>query len=244
MRSKTHPATSIWVIVIFWGMAIGAAGQSLSVSSSSSIVGESVNYTYSFSGATSPTQVQMSFSDWSSNNARPYQSTTMCYQFNTPITPVFLPPSTVVCNLAVSSSDPVLTLTNMLNPSSTLPYSLTAVLQQSGGSVTLSASLTATTPQNYNIIASNLNTTLGSTSSVSLTLTNPTYLTSTTVLSLTHDINLVTMTIPSTSSYTATDHGNGTTTITSWVSPVEGIVTLTGITVVNPSAALTYSLAG
>ena len=114
MQAGTQAILYWAVLLLAGGLMGGAAGQTLQVSSSSNGVGESVNYTYSFSGMCGPTQVQMSFTDWSSNSARPYQSTTMCYQFNTPITPAFLPPSTVVCSLAVSSSSPVLTLTNML----------------------------------------------------------------------------------------------------------------------------------
>ena len=188
----------------------GVMGQSLSVATTSAVVGATVNYTFTIGGASSATHVEFTFQDWSANNLRPYQSSTLCFEFDLQISPIFIPPNSMRCDLTTGSSDLTITRTNMLNPSSTKPYPLTVTLHNSSTSTVLTQSLTATQLQDFTFIASNYDRSAAAvSSSVSFSLTNPIYMSFSTVLSLRYDSNIISLTIPSTADYTLLSNTNG-----------------------------------
>ena len=140
-----------------------------------------------------------------------------------------------------------LTLTAMMNPSSTKPYSINSTLSNSTSSLTISGSLTVTTLPIYPLSFQTYSQVLGATSSaITISFIMNNYIDSNSFLSLTYNTTLIAITFPNTSSYTVLQNTAGVAIFTNWnnVASFNGQVTLTGVAITNPQAAISYTLSG
>jgi hypothetical protein len=168
---------SYWLPLL--ALIVTIAAQNLTVTSTSNVVGASVNYTYTITSHNLPTSGVFSFTQWTyktSGDSNPYSTSSKLYYGTTVLNTVFL--GSISFNIAVTGGSPlVLILTSMLNPSSTKPYELTLSLTNSTSTITLKANLTATVLADYTISLMSYATTVGRTSStVTLSLPCPNYI--------------------------------------------------------------------
>lgn len=140
-----------------------------------------------------------------------------------------------------------ITLTNMLNPSSTKPYQINATISNSTTSVTLSSTLTATTVPTYPLTVKSYSRVVGATSSsITIDIIMSNYIDPTTVLNLNFNSTLISIAFPTTSTYTVLQNTNGVVLISTWnsLASVKGQVVLSSIAITNPLAAFTYTISG
>jgi hypothetical protein len=119
------PKVMILVFILIGNMIGLAEGQSMNVVSSSGNVGDtSVNYTFIVNNVSAITSVTFTFSSWSYLTQTPFVGSTKCYLFNTSLTSAQFPSNEIQCSMSATGVNQSLniTLTNMLNPSSTKPY--------------------------------------------------------------------------------------------------------------------------
>lgn len=226
-------------------LAVTTAAQNLTVTSTSNVVGASVNYTYTITSHNLPTSGVFSFSSWTyrtSGDSNPYSTSSKLFYGTTQLNTVFL--GSISFNITVLGTAPlVLTLTNMLNPSSTRPYELTLSLSNSTNTITLKANLTATVLGDYSISLIGYSSTVGRTSStVTISLPCPNYIDPTTKLVLLFNSTLISITIINSTSYTLTQAA-GVIQATGWTT-ISRTMVITNTTVVNPQAGITFTISG
>lgn len=133
----------------------------------------------------------------------------------------------------------------MLNPSSLKPYLITVSLANSTSTLILKANLTATLLQDYGFFPIGYSSTIGKSSTISLNILCPNYIDKNTILSLSFNTSLISITFspPSDSSYTVTQTG-GTVLLTSWASVAVSFLVIKNVTITNPLAALSFAING
>jgi hypothetical protein len=134
----------------------------------------------------------------------------------------------------------------MLNPSSLKPYLLTVSLFSNSTSIqTATANLTATLLQDYGFYPISYSSIVGRISTVSFDILCPNYIDKNTTLSLSFNPALITITFPSPSdsSYTVSQT-SGTVLMTKWASVAVNFLTIMNVAIVNPQAALSYTISG
>ncbi len=125
----------------------------LTVSSSSNFTGVSANYFLTVTSHNNPTNLILTFSDWSPNLAQPFISTFVVADNSTgnSLSCINRISKTIECNISVSvfpgsvyPSQIVFRVSGISNPSSLKPYSMSLILNGTGGSITRTATLTVT----------------------------------------------------------------------------------------------------
>lgn len=225
------------------------AAQSISVSSSSLLVGAtSVNYTFTISNVTSVTSVSFAFGNWSFLTQTPFSASTRCHLNGVLVSSAQFP-SQVVCSMSSTGAATTfnVTLTAMLNPSSSKPYQINATLSNSTTSRTLSGLLTVATLINYPLTFLSYSRAVGASSStIQLDSIMSNYIDPTTFLALNYNTTLINISFPSTSTYTVLQNANGTAIFSTWTNlqSLSGKVVLTNIGITNPMAAISYTITG
>lgn len=225
------------------------AAQTISVSSSSLLVGAaSVNYTFTISNVTSVTGVSFTFGNWSYLTQTPFSGSTKCY-LNGALVSSAQFPSQVVCSMGSTGAATAfnVTLTSMMNPSSSKPYQINATVSNSTTSLTLSGLLTVTTLTNYPLTFLSYSRAVGASSStIQLDSIMSNYIDPTTFLALNYNTTLINVSFPSTSTYTVLQNANGTAIFSTWTNlqSLGGKVVLTNIGITNPLAAISYTITG
>ena len=215
---------------------------SVSVSSSSSLTGQTTNYTFAVSNLTDLTRVDFGFSSWTLTNKDPFSSGTLLLVSDLTITPTLLPltligfmPST----LAFSSLQ--LTLTNMRNPSSTKPYPITITLYHSSGSsssVTVDLTISSISNSSFPMVGYSIS--IGSTSNSAELYLSPQYALhmTNTFLEITYDSTMITMSLGSSSTYTIISTSTNTFLLGSFSSSSLSLLRVTSVSISNPEAAI------
>jgi len=106
----------IAVIIIF------VHAQTLTVTSTSQYVGDTANYTYTVSSHNNPQNINFNFLNWSAIYGDPFTRNSRLYfgGIELQYTPI---PLGILAQITIASSQTlVLTITNILNPSSLKPY--------------------------------------------------------------------------------------------------------------------------
>ena len=225
------------------------AAQNISISSSSLLVGAaSVNYTFTISNVTSVTGVSFAFGNWSYLTQTPFSGSTRCY-LNGALVSSAQFPSQVVCSMASTGAATAfnVTLTAMVNPSSSKPYQINATVSNSTTSRTLSGFLTVTTLTNFPLTFLSYSRAVGASSStIQLDSIMSNYIDPTTFLALNYNTTLINISFPSTSTYTVLQNANGTAIFSTWTNlqSLGGKVALTNIGITNPLAAISYTITG
>ncbi len=135
----------------------------------------------------------------------------------------------------------------MINPSSTKPYQINVTIANSSTSLTLSRTLTVTNVPNYPLTFKSYSRIVGAVSnSITIDIIMNNYIDPTTILNLNFNSTLINITIPSTSTYSATQSTTGNVSISSWsnLNTFGNQVTLSNVVITNPSAAITYTVSG
>lgn len=135
----------------------------------------------------------------------------------------------------------------MINPSSTKPYQINVTIANSSTSLTLSRTLTVTNVPNYPLTFKSYSRVVGAVSnSITIDIIMNNYIDPTTILNLNFNSTLINITIPSTSTYSATQSTTGNVSISSWsnLNTFGNQVTLSNVVITNPSAAITYTVSG
>jgi hypothetical protein len=221
--------------------------QSLAIVSSSAVVGDaSVNYTFVLSSVSATTGVAFNFGSWSPLTQAPFSSSTKCYLAGSALSCVSFPTNQISCALSISGTFN-LTLTSMTNPSSSKPYSINLTLSNSTASKTLTSTLTATSLAAFPLSFAGYSKVIGATSSaITIDIIMNNYIDATTYLSLSYNSALIAITFPNTTAYTVLQNSNGTALFSNWnnLNSLGGKVTLTGVAITNPQAAITYTVTG
>lgn len=239
---------AITVLLLAMSLFRGTQGQSLAIVSSSAVVGDTpVNYTFVFTNISAATTgVTFNFGSWSPLTLAPFAGSSKGYVAGSLINCIQFPNNQINCGLTMTGSFS-LTLTAMTNPSSTKPYSINATISNTTSSATISGSLTVTTLPNYPLSFQSYSRVLGATSSaISIDFIMYNYIDSTSFLSLTYNTTLIGITFPNTSSYTVLQNTGGVAIFSNWnnVASYNGKVTLTGVAITNPQAAISYTVSG
>jgi hypothetical protein len=238
------------VLVLVAGLLALCASQSLAIASSSAFVGDtSTNYTFVLANVSAVTAVTFNFNSWSALTQAPYSSSTKCYLSGAALTCTSFPSNQIQCALSLTGNglSANLTLTSMTNPSSTKPYPVTLTLTNSSASLNLTSSLTVSSLLNFPLSFQSYSKVLGATSSsISIDIVMNNYIDSTTVLSLSYNPALITITFPNTTSYNVLQNSNGTVLISNWnnLLSLGGKVTLSSVAITNPPAAIVYTVTG
>lgn len=224
--------------------------QSLSIVSSSTTVGDtSVNYTFVFTNVSSLTNLAFNFGSWSSLTTAPYSTLSKCYLFTSVIATTSFPSNQIQCSMTATGVNQSIniTISNMINPSSTKPYQINVTLTNSTTSLTLSRTLTVTNIPNYPLTFKSYSRVVGATSSsITIDIIMNNYIDPTTVLNLNFNSTLINISIPSTSTYTSTQTTSGIVNINSWSNLLTfgNSITLSNVAITNPLAAITYTISG
>ena len=245
-RLSTRPSTLATLFIVS-GIFLLAEGQTLAIESSSAVVGKtSVNYTFVLRNISASTAVAFNFGSWSPLTQAPFSSSTRCFLAGSALSCVSFPTNQINCGINISGSFN-LTLTFMSNPSSTRPYSINVTFSNSTASRTLSSTLTVSTLANYPLSFISYSRVIGATSSnFNMDIVMNNYIDSTTFLSLSYNNTLISITFPNTTSYTVLQNTNGNAIFSNWnnLASLNGKVVLSGVSITNPQAAISYSVTG
>jgi hypothetical protein len=132
---------------------------------------------------------------------------------------------------------------NILNPSSTRPYSITFYLKNSSSTQTVSTSLTVTSPRSSSFVLDSLSDTTTSSFTSNLYFNFQNYISPTTILNITYDSKLVGITLNSRSTYSIVSDSSGVKRLNGWNTDLRefGIVSLN---VSNIDFAIQYTMTG
>lgn len=162
------------LLLVFLG---SAQTPTVTLASSSALVGQTSNYTFTVSNFTDLTRVDFTFTEWTTTSTNPFSSSSRLLVSGLTITPTTFPLS-LICTLpnTIALSSLQLVLTNIRNPSSTKPYPVTIILYHSSGtSTTLTQNLTISSIANtsFPLIGYSLN--IGVTSTAAELYLSPQY---------------------------------------------------------------------
>ena len=134
-------------------------------------------------------------------------------------------------------------MNNMLNPSSTKPYSITFYLRNATFTQTVSTTLTISSPRTSSFTFDPLSDITTSTSVSTLYFMFQNYISPTTILNITYDNRLVGLGLNSASSYSVISDGIGVKRITGWNADLQELGCV-NLNVTNINFAVKYAITG
>ena len=134
-------------------------------------------------------------------------------------------------------------MNNMLNPSSTKPYSITFYLRNATSTQTVSTTLTISSPRTSSFTFDPLSDITTSTSVSTLYFMFQNYISPTTILNITYDNRLVGLGLNSASSYSVINDGIGIKRITGCNADLQELGSV-NLNVTNIDFAVKYAITG
>jgi hypothetical protein len=225
-----------------------ASNQTVSVSSTSSKVAATCNYTFTITNITNIGSVTFSFSQWGFFYSSPIDPSNTKAYINGQLASIIHAGSVSMVASSPnfgSSLSFTIVLTNMRNPPSTKPYimNLTFARGSSPTSLSLSTSLTinAINHQLTFLIRQNNRNVGASTSTATFDFGLVNYIDSNTFLNLVFDNTKINITFPSSNNYTISQ-GSGRINISKMSYTMTDSISFPNVTITNPRAALTYAI--
>lgn len=236
---------SLCGLLLLLAMSVGVAAViTVQVTSTSAFVGDSANYTVTLINQTQVKQVTVTFSNWTNSSNNPFSTSSQMIVGSTTYTQVGYPNSMVfTLPSSVVGSTFKFTLTNMQNPSSTKPYIFNITINNGSSDASYQANLTCTSINNNSFATIGYSNTVGSTSNNLQLYLIPYYalMLNSSVLKITYDNTVLSLTVVSSSSYSIFSTVAGTVVLNKF--QVQSINQLSVVVnIINPQASLTTTI--